>query len=265
MKTVIGRTLAVVELLAEAKATSPSSIATATGLPTSTVYRYLAVLVEQGFARKEALDYLPGRRLQAIQRGNEGHNEFAALVHEELEAFQRESGLTVFLCVRDGAQAVAIKVIESTHRLKLAMSAGDTLPLYASAPSKLLLALCDPTFRQSYLATVNIRRLASNTVADPAALEAELDQIRGRGYARSLSEVDEMASAVAFPITDRDGTTIMSLAISGPAQWFEGDAVERLIEMTRRYAGLISEKYLRYQNVTDSFQDGEGRYADHCA
>jgi DNA-binding IclR family transcriptional regulator len=265
MRTVIGRTLAILELLARSRSITPQEIAKATNLPVSTIYRYLSVLVEQGFARKEPGHYLVGRRLIAMQAGEKGHGEFASLVHEELEAFQTESGLTVFLCVREGAHALAVKVIESSHRLKLAMTVGDTLPLYASAPAKLLLAFADADFQTAYIATADLKRLASRTITEPRVQVEEIARIRARGYALSTSEVDEMASAVAFPVFDQDGIAILSLAISGPSPRFEGEAGEELIALTRKYASLISEKYARYQGAGQKSRHDGSRNADHHA
>ncbi len=263
MQTAVRRTLALVELVAVSGGVTPNELAAKTGLPVSTVYRYISLLVEQEFARKEASLILPGRRLHAIQGGPDNHNEFASLVQEEMEALERDSELTVFLCVRDGAHAVAIKVVQSTQRLKLAMSAGDTLPLYASAPAKLLLALADEAFRETYLATVDIRRLASNTIADRTALRAEIERIRAQGYARSASEADEMASAIAFPVVDQEGQAVMSLAVSGPAQKLDGDEAERLIQLTRRYATAMSASYARYQRAHQRPRNtGAGRADD---
>jgi DNA-binding IclR family transcriptional regulator len=92
-----------------------------------------------------------------------------------------------------------------------------------------------------------------------------LQQIRARGYARSASEADEMASAIAFPVTGRDGATVMALAISGPVQQFHDAALPRLIAMTRDCAARLSASYARYQDAARPHRSNGAAHADHRA
>ncbi|MCO5157254.1 MAG: IclR family transcriptional regulator [Aquamicrobium sp.] len=262
MKTTVGRTLAILECVSRSDGITPAEMAKAVGLPASTIYRYLAILVEQGFARKDGNRFMPGHRLHSMQNGEPGYQEFVSLIHDDLEALTFEGGATVFLCVREGAYSHAIKVIEPAQRLKLTMQAGERLPLYASASSKILLAFADENFQRAYLKTTELKPLASGTIRDPEELRKGLQEIRSRGYAISMSEVDEMAAAVAFPIVDRNGSTVMSLAVSGIEQRFVGQSGEELVALVGKYASIISEKLAHYQNLGAGTLGEGGRDAD---
>ena len=47
------------------------------------------------------------------------------------------------------------------------------------------------------------RRLTPRTIADPARLRAQLEEIRARGYAQTMEELEEGLNAVAAPVRGR--------------------------------------------------------------
>jgi IclR family transcriptional regulator, KDG regulon repressor len=249
VRATIERALTILQAIAGKSGVNPKQFAEAANLPLSTVYRYLTLFVEWGFAIKNGDRYTAGVKLSMLAHAPNSYSEFSSLVRNLLEGLQGESGETVFLCARSGAQSIALQVIESKERLKLTMSMGDSLPLYASAPSKVLLAFSPADFRQRFLQTVELKPLASGTIVDRRRLERELDAVRKRGYALSTSEVDELASTVSFPILAADGDAHLALAVSGLSVRFEQKRLSQLIAATRRCAEFVGYKYRDYMQA----------------
>src|SRR5690606_13970138 len=72
-----------------------------------------------------------------------------------------------------------------------------------------------------------------NTLADPAALERELDLVRSRGWAAEMEELTEGEVAIAAPIKDPRGLVVGAIGIRG--------AVERLAP-----GGVLRMEYVSY-------------------
>ena len=56
--------------------------------------------------------------------------------------------------------------------------------------------------------------MTPHTIADPAALRAELDRIRAQGWALVDQELEEGLRSVAAPIRDSDGRAIAAVNVS---------------------------------------------------
>ena len=61
-----------------------------------------------------------------------------------------------------------------------------------------------------------LRRYTARTVVDEQALAAELDDVRRRGWALAVDELEEGLTAIAAPIRGADGAVVASLSASGP-------------------------------------------------
>jgi DNA-binding IclR family transcriptional regulator len=61
-----------------------------------------------------------------------------------------------------------------------------------------------------------LRRLTTHTITSPAALTAELAEVRVRGWAIAIDEMEVGLTAVASPILDAQGEVIGSISVSGP-------------------------------------------------
>jgi DNA-binding IclR family transcriptional regulator len=59
------------------------------------------------------------------------------------------------------------------------------------------------------------RPVTPRTIADPDALERELDQVRDEGVARQSEELRPGRACLAFPVRDASGVLVAGLAVSG--------------------------------------------------
>lgn len=243
MKATVTRALAILGALGDEGGAAPRHLAETLGLPLSTVYRYLSLFVDHGFAAKDESNglYMPGVKLVLLAQSPHASYEIVSLARENLEELQAATGETVFLVRRNGVCAICLDVVDSRDRVKLTMRKGESFPLYASAPSKVLLAFSPPLFRERFVKTVDLKRLATQTITDRKRLRREIERIRALGYAHSTSELDEMASAVAFPVLESDGNANFSVGIAGPTTRF-AEKMSELVDITRTYAERIAGK-----------------------
>jgi DNA-binding IclR family transcriptional regulator len=90
------------------------------------------------------------------------------------------------------------------------------------------------------LATLTLEPLTSETITDLEALRAELDRTRTRGYAVSIGERSPWAAAVAAPIRDRSGQTIVAVSVLGPSHRLTAKVLKELGAQVIKVAREIS-------------------------
>lgn len=137
--------------------------------------------------------------------------------------------------VRAGWQRVYVAQQTPTRDIKMVVQLGAGFPLHAGASSKALLAFMTPELREAYIKRGPLEAVTDLTTTDPAALEAELAEIRQRGYAESLGERQAGAGSVAAPVFDHTGQVISVISVCGPIERFRDEVDEcakHLLEVT---------------------------------
>jgi DNA-binding IclR family transcriptional regulator len=137
-------------------------------------------------------------------------------VHEVLESVALQVGETAALAVlRQGSLTYVDEVYPSA--IVSASWAGKPVSLHATSTGKVVLAWST----EEELARLMPRRLeryTDTTITARAALRADLDATRERGYATCHGEFDVSAWGVSAPVLDRTGRLLAVLSIWGPPQ-----------------------------------------------
>jgi DNA-binding IclR family transcriptional regulator len=123
-------------------------------------------------------------------------------------------GETVNVTVLSGLEALYLDQVSGPSALALRNWAGQRIPLHATSNGKVLLAFSSPVLLTEV--TRALRRYTARTVVDEQALAAELDDVRRRGWALAVDELEEGLTAIAAPIRGADGAVVASLSASGP-------------------------------------------------
>jgi hypothetical protein len=96
---------------------------------------------------------------------------------------------------------------------------GDTA--HALALGKVVLALGRPELVDRYVAHPGLRRFTAHTITDPAALRAELQTVRRRGFAVEREEAYLDFCCIAAPVRDARGRVLAVLGISMTRRAFD--------------------------------------------
>jgi DNA-binding IclR family transcriptional regulator len=95
------------------------------------------------------------------------------------------------------------------------------------------------------LGTGTLSAITDRTITDPAALRAELDMIRARGYADSHGESEDGVGSVAMAVRDSGGEPRLAMSVAIPLNRFtdeaHDEAVARLREAVDALAPRLSE------------------------
>ncbi len=220
---------------------SVAEISRRVNLSRPTVYRILVALEQQHLLMRSPHDKRFQLGPMLVYLGSVARSGFQ-LSQRALPVLQRlaeQSGETAHLSIRIGrVHGVFIEKVESKQSVRLHTKVGEPVPLYAGATLKVLLAHL-PEEEWEAVIEAGLRRWASHTITDPAALRAHLRQIRAQGYAISREELFDGAGAVAAPVFGPDGQVVAGLGISGPVFRLTEAKVQQLIPLALAGARAI--------------------------
>jgi IclR family transcriptional regulator, acetate operon repressor len=216
--------------------TSVGSLAETTGLPKSTTSRLVGALERQGLLQRDSArgNLSPGPVLLRFARRG-GELDLPALAHDTLRGLAEETGETINLAVAGPFGVEQIAQEDSRHFLGGTNWVGRRVPFHCSANGKALLA-----FGAARLPDGELERLAPHTIVDRRALDAELKDVRGRGYATAADELEPGLSAVAAAVFDANHNAVAALSISGPTFRMPAARLEELGALLVRHAAELS-------------------------
>ncbi len=172
------------------------------GVASSTAHRVLAMLAYRGFVRQDTVSkaYRAGPALTEVAFAVLRRNDIQAIATPVLH---RLSGLlreTVDVAMLDGATVRFVAAVEGPTGVRVASRLGRSLPAHCTSAGKVMLAQLPQPELHEVLPDELLERTTPRTLGSRAALEAELSQIRDRGYAVNREESEEGVAAISVVI-----------------------------------------------------------------
>jgi DNA-binding IclR family transcriptional regulator len=248
----VDRALTILEMLAESGELGVTEIGAELNVHKSTAFRLLGSLeqhrlVEQlGERGKYRLGFgivrLAGATTARLDLAREGGPVCRQLAGEINE--------TVNIAVMDAGAAVNITQEQGSAAVTAQNWIGQRTPLHATSSGKVLLAWADADALAAVL-KAGLERRTPATITDPAALRAELDRIRQRGWAYAVEELETGLNTVAAPIRGADGSVVAALSASGPSYRLGTESVPAVAKKLQVGADEISSQlgYYRRQKA----------------
>jgi len=222
-------------------------VAKQSGLPVSTVHRFLVNLESSAFLHCSAEGtYHLGIACFSIGQAALGQLDIRRLSLPHLTELNQHTRETIHLTVRHGLTAVYVEKLDSPEHLRIHSRIGISVPLYCTAVGKVLLAYMPPEEQQSVLAQIDLKRVTPNTAGSLQELQTELHRVRKNGYACDLEEHEPHIRCIAAPIWDHAGAVQASLSITAPVVRMPISRLRQLAPMIQE-AGLRVSKELGYQ------------------
>src|SRR5882762_3153279 len=217
--TSVQRCLRLLSLFSEAPAgLSATEVTKLSGLPVSTVHRFLVNLQDAGFLDCSAKGkYHLGIACFSIGHAALGQLDIRRLSLPYLQALNQHTRETIHLTVRQGQTAVYVEKLDSPEHLRIFSRIGALVPLYCTAVGKVLLAYMPQAELEKVLPQIEPRRLTPNTIASRQELEQHLHRVRKAGHAFDLEEHEPHIRCIAAPIWDHTGAVNASLSLTAPA------------------------------------------------
>jgi len=239
----VARSLEILEALASGGELGVVEIAVRTGLRPSTVHRLLATLVARGYAVqiRRAGHYVLGYKLAELAGVLSDRSErLRALARPHLASIREATGESANLSVLAPPNSVYIEHVDGTRAVRMSAHIGATVPAHAGAAGKAMLAFTAPEGVGDLLGGDPLPALTERTITTLAALRAELETVRARGYAIDDEEHEPGVGCVAAPILDRHGSAVAALSVSAPTQRIRASGPAHLGRLLAEHAAAIS-------------------------
>jgi DNA-binding IclR family transcriptional regulator len=213
------------------------------GLPKSTVSRMLATLEHEGLVeRTPASDkYRLGFLLVRLAGRVSHFRDLRAVAQPVLLELSERARETIHLAVPDGDEVVNIEQISGPHLVRETNWVGRRTPFHCAANGKALLAFQPAAAIEQVLAGT-LARFTERTITERAQVRAELAQVRARGYARALGEIETGLNGVAAPVRNAGGEVIAAVSAGGPAYRVTSERMHELGALVVEAAATISTR-----------------------
>jgi len=234
--TALQRGLRLLQLFAQAeRGLTTMQVARLSGLPVSTVHRFLVNLESSGFLNCSAsgVHHL-GLSCFAVGQAALGQLDIRRLSLPYLLGLNQQTRETIHLTVRHGITAVYVEKIDSPEQLRIHSRIGAAVPLYCTAVGKVMLAYMPEQEREQVLRQLDLKRMTANTVGSLQELQTELQRVRKNGYACDLEEHELHIRCIAAPIRNHTGAVQSSLSVTAPV-------VRMPVTRLRQLAPLIQD------------------------
>lgn len=190
-----------------------SQLARTYEIPKSTTSRMLSALERQGLIRRDQQGaFIAGDVLTQFARSQNHDSVLVARVHSVLEKLAMITGETANLAIASNGEMKLIDQVDGHYLLGATNWVGRGIPFHASALGKILLA-----YGAATIPLGKLERLTAKTITSRPKLLTELENVRKKGYAIIIDELEEGLVAVAAPIREDDGRVVGAISISGPS------------------------------------------------
>ena len=251
----VGKALDVLDLVASAgRPVRFSDLVPGSPYPKATLYRLLQTLVHQGMLACDAGTgaYSPGLRLVRLAHAAWAQSSLAPLARPFVDALSAATGETIHLAQLDQGQVLYVDKRNAARPVEMFAQAGKVGPAYCTGVGKAMLAFLDPPALEAALIRQSFHRFTAHTLTTPAALTAELEAIRARGFAYDREEHEPGIICVAVPILTRAGRVIGALSVTSTTARMTLDG------MAERLAPAIRETADKIAGAAESWRFPEG-------
>jgi IclR family acetate operon transcriptional repressor len=201
-------------LQAEEGGASLVRLAEVTGLPKSSVFRYVATLEARGYVERDAVtgDFVLGVALPSHRRH---FDLLIARARPLLERLRDRFGETVNFAVLDDDRVRYLEIVESRKAMRLAARRGERDYVHSTAVGRAIAADLPEAEVRRILASAGMPAMTPRTITAPDELLHRLAEIRADGYAIDDEENEEGARCVAVAL---HGARIPAgISVSAPA------------------------------------------------
>lgn len=196
---------------------SLAELASASGLNKTTAHRLLKALQSEALVDRNSLTgaYCLGRALMALGVQALASSDLRRRVRPLLRSLANETGETATLEVPVEQSMLILDEVAGRHVIAATGNVGTRWPLHATSTGKAILAFDEDGLERL---SPPLHALTERTIIDRDAFRPQLIEIRRKGYAVTVDELEDGFAAVATVIRGALGDVQAALSIGGPTR-----------------------------------------------
>jgi DNA-binding IclR family transcriptional regulator len=239
----VDRAVAILEILARDGEAGVTEVARELDVHKSTASRLLAALdrrelVTQDTARGK---FRLGVGIVRLAGAASARLDVVQESRPVCRALAQQVGETVNLAILSGRDALYLDQVAGPAALSPHNWAGQRIPLHATSDGKVLLAYLPAAELSEYL-TPPLPRFTKHTMTAIDEFPRLLAEVRRRGFATAVEELEAGLTAIAAPVRNAEGKVIASVSASGPSFRIPADRIPALAAAVRRAADEVSRR-----------------------
>jgi len=192
-----------------------SELSRVSGLNKTTTHRLLRALQSESFVLRNPADgrYSLGAGLMALGVQALASSDLRRRLRPVLKGLARDTGETATLEVPVENDMLILDEVAGRHVVAANARIGTRWPLHATSTGKAYLAFDD--FGLARLEP-ELVALTSKTLVEAASFRPQVEDIRRRGYAETIDELEDGYTAVGTVFRGSFGDVVGALSIGGP-------------------------------------------------
>jgi IclR family transcriptional regulator, pca regulon regulatory protein len=228
---------------------SLSEVATAAGLARPTARRLLLTLEELGFVRATGAGFVLTPKVLTLGMAYVGALGLWDIARPHMERLVAETGESSSMAQLDGSDIVYVARVSVPKLIALRVEIGTRFPAPQTSQGKVLLAALSPDELEAALAEPSRAGLPPYIGRTAEQLQAELTEVRARGWALADEELAPGVRSVAVPVRDREGVVRAAMNVTVHAAETSVDRLlaEHLPRLLRT-AGDVSAEWALWQS-----------------
>ena len=204
-----------------------TSIYSDLGFPKSSAYKLLQTLEALGYIRHdvESQKYLLGFRLLELGSTAASQIDVTSIATPILKNLSQKVNRLCHLGMLDGNEVVYVVKTNSNELIQIGTWVGRRIGAYCTAMGKVLLAWKDPEELQAFIDSIDLVKVAPNTITEKEKLLKTLSEVRNNGWSLDDEESAKMVRAVGAPVRDQSGQVCAALSVCTLTQ------IDNLVEL----------------------------------
>jgi DNA-binding IclR family transcriptional regulator len=232
-------------LAAQAGPSPAAAVAQHLGLPRSTVYHLLSVLVDEGFVTHLPEEHRYGLGTASLALGSAYARQapIARLARPVIARLVESTGESAHLAVLNGHEVLYLVEQRAPHRPTLVTDVDVRLPAHLTASGRAVLAQLPAAQVRALFPSTSV--FTDRTGVGPHSLRdlrEVLRDVRRRGYATEDGEVTPGLASVAHPALDHTGYPVAGVALTFRSDDVAGARRDELAAAAGRAAAEISRR-----------------------
>ncbi|MEJ6748048.1 MAG: IclR family transcriptional regulator [Yoonia sp.] len=238
----LDRAMEVFEYLSEGQGKALTTISSEMGQSPATVYRILVTLEGRGLVEFDPSEQIWHIGSQAFVIGARflRRTSLVERARPILRKLMEQTGETANLGVEKEGAVLFLSQVETFATIRAFFPPGTLSPMHSSGIGKALLAEMDVGRLARIFSDQERTAFTAFTITDRTQLEADLSDIRMRGYSIDNEERNLGMRCIAAPVFDVNAEAVAGISVSGPTSRVSQQDVERLSASVRQAADALS-------------------------
>lgn len=211
----LGRGLEVLKLFGrERRPLSVTEVATLAGITRTAARRFVLTLEYMGYLSYDGTAYTARPAILEIGDAYVLSSGLPEIVRPHLERLAEQTQETASLTVLHHDRIFYVDRVQADRVLTVEIVVGTSLPAYAVATGRVLLADRTDAELDAYLASVDTHSYTAATTIDTDELREKILAARNEGWSLADEELTEGVRSIAVPVRDAEGYAVAALNVS---------------------------------------------------